>query len=445
MNVKRKCCLAILCLASVGIALADPPLETVLDKIIANVDSYVILQSELEGACQQYLSQGRGDIPDLKCKILEQLVINKTLLSKAKQEGVLVDKKAIARALSSNMQDLLAQAGSEARLTQSWGKSIQEIQKEIKEKLEEQMLLSNMRTRLITDIAVTPQEVKEFFEALPAQQKPYYPAEVVVRQIVQYPRVSSQVTDALIAQLQSLKIRLQSGEDFEVLAKEYSQDLDSASKGGDIGFWRVGELTPAYEEAALALEPGEVSDPVITEFGFHLIQLTAREEDRYNSRHILLKSHPTVLDIEASKARLAQLRADILAKKITFVQAAIKFSEDTRTSPIGGLLVGSGGRGKVLVDDLPPDVYFVVEELAPGAISEPVLLPEANDKDAVRLLFLEERVAPHEANLAQDYAKVQQMLIEQRSVTALTTWFERARQKAFIRVAPEYQHCALLR
>ena len=203
MNVKRKCCLAILCLASVGIALADPPLETVLDKISANVDSYVILQSELEGACQQYLSQGRGDIPDLKCKILEQLVINKTLLSKAKQEGVLVDKKAIARALSSNMQDLLAQAGSEAILTQSWGKSIQEIQKEIKEKLEEQMLLSNMRTRLITDIAVTPQEVKEFFEALPAQQKPYYPAEVVVRQIVQYPRVSSQVTDALIAQLQS--------------------------------------------------------------------------------------------------------------------------------------------------------------------------------------------------------------------------------------------------
>ncbi|MCU0318013.1 MAG: peptidylprolyl isomerase [Amoebophilaceae bacterium] len=445
MNIKQKCCLAVLCLASVGTALADPSQAMVLDKIIANVDNYIILQSELEDAYQQFLSQGKGDVPDLKCKILEQLLVNKMLLSKARQEGVLVDKKAVAQALNSSMQDLLAQAGSEARLVQSWGKPIQEIQKEVREKLEEQMVLSNMRTQLIKDIAVTPQEVREFFEALPAQQEPYYPAEVVVRQIVQYPRVSSQVTDALIAQLRSLKVRLQNGEDFEVLAQEYSQDLDSASQGGDIGFWRLGELVPAYEEAALALEPGEVSDPVITEFGFHLIQLIAREEDRYNSRHILLKSHPTVLDTEVTKTQLAQLRADILAKKITFVQAAINFSEDSLTAPLGGLLMGRGDRGRVLIDDLPPDVYFVIEELAPGAISDPVLLPEANGRDAVRLLFLEEKVAPHQANLAQDYAKIQQMLIEQRSTTALTTWFERAQKTTSIRVAPEYQHCALLR
>jgi peptidyl-prolyl cis-trans isomerase SurA len=446
MNIKKKCCLAVLCLAFVNnIILANPLQETVLDKIIVNVDNHIILQSELENAYQQYLSQAEGDIPDLRCKILEQLIIKQMLLSKAKQEGVLVNKEAMAQALSSNMQDLLAQAGSEARLVQSWGKSIQEIRKEVKEKLEEQMVLSNMRSQLIKGISVTPQEVKDFFEALPAQQKPYYPAEVVVRQIVQYSRVGLQAIDTLIAQLQSLKVRLQNGEDFEVLAQEYSQDLGSASQGGDIGFWRLGELVPAYEKAALALEPGEVSDPVITEFGYHLIQLIAREEDRYSSRHILLKSNPLMLDIEAAKTKLAQLRADILANKTTFVQAAIDFSEDPSTAPIGGLLTSKSGGGKILIDDLPPDVYFIVAELAPGTISDPVLLSEANGRDAVRILFLEEKVAPHQASLAQDYAKIQQMLIEQRSNTVLTTWFESVQKKVSIRIVPEYQHCVLSR
>ena len=445
MNIKQKCCLAVLCLAFVSAALADPLQETVLDKIIANVDNHVILQSELENAYQQYVSQNKKNSPDLRCKILEQLIINKMLLSKAKQEGVLANKETIAQALSSSIQDLLEQAGSEVKLVQSCGKSMQEIRKEIKEKLEEQMVLSNMRAQLIKGISVTPQEVKEFFEALPSQQKPYYPAEVVVRQIVQYPPVGSQAKDTLIAQLQSLKVRLQNGEDFEVLAQEYSQDLGSASQGGDIGFWRLGELVPAYEEAALSLEPGEVSDPVITEFGFHLIQLIAREEDRYNSRHILLKSNPAMLDIEAAKTQLAQLRADILANKTTFVQAAIDFSEDPSTAPIGGLLTSKGGGGKMLIDDLPPDVYFIVEELAPGAISDPMLLSEVNGRDAVRILFLEEKVAPHQANLAQDYAKIQQMLVEQKSTTALTTWFEGVQKNASIRVVPEYQHCVLPR
>ncbi len=445
MNFKRKCHLVVLCLALTRIALAESSQGTLLDKIIANVDNQIILHSDLETAYQQYLLQGGKEVADLKCRMLEQLIINKMLISKAKQEGIVVEKEAIAQALLDRMQYLLAQAGSEARLAQYWGRPVKEVESELREKIKEQLMLDRMRAQLIKDISATPQEVKEFFEALPAQARPYYPAEVAVREIVRYPQVSQQEKDALITQLKALKIRLQNGEDFEVLAQEYSQDPGSAPQGGDLGFWRLGELAPAYEAAALALQPGEVSDPVTTQFGCHLIQLIVREEDRYNSRHILLKYSPEALGIEAVKKQLAQLRAEILAGKVTFEQAAIKSSEDPLTASSGGLLTGEHGSTRMLIDDLPQDVYFAIEQLAPGAISEPILFTTADDREAVRIIFLEEKIAPPQANLAQDYAKIQQLLIDEKRTTTLQKWFERVQASASIHVASEYQNCELFR
>ena len=441
INIKKRYRLLILCLALARIASAESPQGILLDKVIANVDSHIILQSELETAYQQYLLQGGNEVPGLKCEILEQLIINKAILSKAMQKGIVVEKEAVEELLSDKMQYLLAQVASEAELVQYWGKPIAAIKSEIRERIKEQLTLDRIRAQLIKDVSVTPREVKEFFEALPSQERPYYPAEVSVRQIVQYPQVGRQKKDLQLAQLNALKVRIQNGEDFEVLAREYSQDPESASLGGDLGFWHLGELAPAYEAAALALQPGEVSDPVVTPSGFHLIQLIVREKDRYNSRHILLKPNTEMLDVEAAKMQLARLRAAILAGKFTFKQAAKKFSEDPLGASNGGLLTGEHGGTRMLVDTLPPDLYFSVEQLVPGAISDPMLFTAADGREAVRILFLEERIAPHQANLAQDYAQIRQMLLNQKNVTVLQEWLERVRAGASIHVAPEYQHC----
>jgi peptidyl-prolyl cis-trans isomerase SurA len=445
MNIKQKYYLVVLCLGLVRVVWAESSQGTLLDKIIANIDNQIILQSELETSYQEYLLQVGKEIPDLKCKILEQLILNKMLLARAKQEGVVVERETIAQALSEEIQYLLAQAGSEAKLVQHWNKPIEEITSGLREKIKEQLMLHNMRRQLIEDIHVTPQEVKDFFDLLPEQKRLYYPAEVKVRQIVRYPQISQQIKEALITQLKALKVRLQNGEDFEVLAQEYSQDPGSKLQGGDLGFWRLGELDPVYEAAALALHPGEVSDPVATQFGYHLIQLIVREKDRYNSRHILLKYGPDVLGIEVIKEQLAQLRTDILAGKVTFEQAAIKSSEDPLTAPNGGLLKGEHGGVRMLIDELPPDVYFVIEQLAPGTISDLMLFTTADDREAVKIIFLEEKIAPHQINLAQDYEKIKQLLINNRKEAKLQRWFEHVKASTSIHVAPEYQNCALFR
>ena len=419
--------------------MAAPPQGALVDKIIANVGNQIILQSELEATYQQYLLQGVEEAPASKCDILEQMIVNKMLLSQVKQEKIVVDKEELERAFSDEMKSMLAQAGSEERLVQYWGKPMEAIKRELREKTEEQLMLVKMRTQLIKDITATPKEVKTYFESLPAQECPYYPTEVVVREIVQYTQVSQQEKDSLREQLSALKARLQNGEDFEVLAQSYSQDLGSAPQGGDIGFWRLGALDPSYEVAARALQPGEVSDPIATPLGFYLIQLLAQEEDRYNSRHILLKYGEDVLSIEAVKKQLIKLRADILAGKLTFAQAAIQRSEDPSTSSSGGLLRGEAGRGvRMLIDQVPSAIYFVVEQLAPGTISDPMLFTTDDGREAVRIILLEEKIAPHRANLTQDYDKIQQMLINKKRETALQDWLQRVQASTAISVSPEY-------
>ena len=445
MNIKRSCYLIGLCLSLTYIAQAQSAPGTLVEKIVANVDNQLILQSELETAYQQYLLQGGKEVPDLRCKVLESLILNKALLAKAQQEGIVVTSEEVAQELSRSMQYLVTQAGSEAGLAQCWGKSMEEIKSELRATLKEQLMLERMRAQIIREVSATPQEVQSFFEALPPQERPYYPAEVVVRQIVRYPQVSQQEKDTLVAQLRALQVRLQHGEPFEALAQEYSQDPGSAPQGGELGFWRLGELAPAYEAAALALQPGEVSEPVATPLGFHLIQLIAREKDQYNSRHILRKPNPEMLDLAAAKTYLAQLRAAILAGKVTFEEAASTSSEDSSTASSGGLLTGAHGGVRMVIDDLPPDVFFAVEQLAPGAIADPVVFTAPDNREAVRLLLLEERIPPHQANLAQDYAKIQQLLIDKKRTTALQAWFEGVQASASIKVAPEYQHCELLK
>lgn len=445
MNIKRSYCLLGLCLLLTSIAKAQPAQGTLVEKIVANVDNQIILQSELEIAYQQYLLQGAQEKPDLKCEVLGHLVLRKALLAKAKQEGIVIEKEQLVRQLDQTLRYWVEQAGSEKALVKSSGKSIKDIENELRERIREQMMVENLRRQAIAHISATPQEVSTFFEAMPSQERPYYPAEVEVRQLVRYPQANQQKKDALLGKLRSLKVRLQNGESFESLAREYSQDSGSASRGGEIGFWRLGELAPEYEAAALALQPSEISEPIESEFGFHLIQLIAHEGDRYNSRHILLRPNLEALDIEVAKAYLTQLRSSILAGKLTFEEAAKTFSEDTETAAAGGLITREQGKKRIAIDDLPPDVFFAIEQFMPGDISEPVEFTTSDNRQAARLLLLKAKRPAHEANLSQDYAKIQQLLVQKKRENVLQAWLKEVQASVSIKVAPEYQNCELLK
>ncbi len=419
--------------------------STLVDKIIAQVGDQIILHSELLTAHQEHLRQGGQDTPDLKTKILEIMLLNKLMISQAKNNGITATNQEVQHQVQQKMHTLITQAGSEAALVQHLGKPLAAIRSEIQEKLREQHLADRMRAQIIKDITITPQEVKTYYKNLPTHERPYYPAEVEIWQIVQHPTISQQETEKLTQQLQTLKKRIQDGESFTTLAKKYSQDPGTAPQGGELGYWRLGELNPTYEATTLALKPNEISDPITTPAGLHIIQHIDRHKDQYNSRHILLKPNPKALDLEAAKTRLAQLRTEILTSETTFEQAAKKFATDTTTSTHGQLLTGAQGTTRMPIDKLPTELYFATEDLLPGTITEPTTFTTPDQQQAVRLLYVKEKIAPHQANLAQDYDKLQQLLINEKRMTALRTWFDDTKANTTIKVAPEYQQCDLLK
>lgn len=423
--------------------MAQIPQGKLLDKVIASVDDQPILQSELEREYQLYQSQENSGKKPTKCQILENMVINKILLANAAKKEIHVKKEEIDRYLNYRMQAILEEVGTEAKLEQYTRKPIHVFKEELRKSIREQLTIEKMRDAIIGDITVSPIEVQAYFNQLPPNEIPFFPATVEAYHLVIFPSVDAQEKKEAIENLASLKARIQSGEEFAVLAQQYSEDPGSASNGGELGFWRIGELDPAYEQAALALKPGEISAPIETRFGFHIIQLIERQKDRYNTRHILIKPMDLDSNLRDTIGRLNSIRTSILEKQITFEKAAISYSQDIVTARQGGLLTGNSEGIQMPVDQLPSDLFFILDKMVPGAISEPIIFSIAG-KQAARIIYLKERVPSHQASLDQDYEKVYKLTLAYKKQNTLNEWIEVAKAKAIIYFDSAYEACKIL-
>lgn len=421
-----------ICLASS--AIAEPQQKILVDKTIAQVGDQTILQSELEEALQQYQAQGVELGPYPERQVLRNLLNQKILLASAQAEGVSVEEALIEEYYQHKMQALSTE--QKKAMVEQQGPAFQE---KIKQSLREQLIIQKMYKKITDDLSVTPREVKAFFDTFPKEKRPYYPAEVEIRQILCYPTPSQQDQAVSIEQLQALKVRIQAGEKFEDLAKQHSEDTATASRGGEVGFRRLEELPTTYQTAVLALSPGKTSDPVETPFGFHLIQLIAKKQDYYNTRHILVRPSASDPNLPETIERLASIRTSILAGSTTFEDAAKQHSQDIATAAQGGLLTRAHGTTRMPIGDLPKEIFFATYELTPGTIAEPTTVTIAPGKQAVRILYLKEKIPSHPANLQQDYEKIAQAALEHKKEKALEEWLQKAQTEVFIRVAPLYQ------
>jgi len=424
--------------------MAQTPQGKLLDKVIASVDDQLILQSELEAEYQLYQAQDNTDKKPTKCQVLENMVINKILLANASKKEIYVKKEEVDRYLNYRMQAILKDVGTEARLEQYTRKPIHVFKEEMRKGIREQLTIEKMRDAIVGDIIISPIEVQAYFDQLPPSEVPFFPAIVEAYQLVLFPSIEEQEKKVVIENLTSLKTRIQAGESFAVLARQYSEDIGSASNGGELGFWRIGELDPTYEKTALALKPGEISDPVETRFGFHIIQLIEKQKDKYNTRHILLKPLAAKVTIEEAIERLNNIRTSILEKQVTFEKAAMSYSQDIATARQGGLLTGNSEGVQMPVDKLPSDIFFILDKMAPGDVSGPIIFT-IDGKQAVRIIYLKERIASHQANLEQDYEKIYKLALAYKKQRTLNEWIEAAKAKAIIQLDPSYETCHVLK
>lgn len=416
----------------------------VIDRIIAKVDDYIVLKSELDRAYLEFLSRGELSQGNAKCQILESLIINKMMVAKAEIDSVYVLDVEVESNLDRRMSYFIQQIGSEERLEEIYNKTIEEFKAELFDQIKEQMIVQKMQGTIGEDVSVTPGEVKKFYGQIPTDSLPYFSTEVTIGQIVKIPDVNDNTKEQIKQQLNDFKKRIQNGENFGQLAKKYSQDPGSASNGGELGFFKRGELAPEFEAAALGMKPGEISKPVETQFGFHLIQLIERRGNTYNSRHILIIPKPSVGDIDNAKNFLDSLRTAVVVDSMRFEVFAKEHSDDQVTAGNGGFFSDATGAMRVSVEELDPTLFFTIDTMAVGSITKPMEFRMADGTDAVRIIMYKERVPPHQANLLQDYQKIRAATVANKRNQIMSKWFKEAQGEVYIHVDPEYESCQIL-
>lgn len=425
------------------------PTGQVLDKIVAKVDNYILLESDIQKSYIEAVAQSQQGIePPTRCQVFESLMINKLMVAKAEVDSVIVSDAEVMIQADQRFDMVMQQfGGDESTLIEVYGKTSDQLKAEITDVIREQLIIQRMRAKITEGLSVSPNEVREFFEMIPSDSLPFFSAEVTVGQIVKKPEVSPQIKDDIIAQLRSFKEEILAGRaDFADLARKYSEDPGSGAQGGDLGFFRRGELAPEFEATALGLRQGEISDPVETDFGFHMIQLLEIKGSTYNTRHILRIPSPSEDDLMRAERYLDSLKSEIQKGNIEFAKAAKEQSDDRNTSDNGGFFTDpNNGSNRLTLRTLEdPVLYFTLDSMEVGQITDPIRFESPREGTQIRILYYEAKYPAHRANLSDDYEKMKAATLRAKEDELLGEWFLTAKEDIFIDLDPAYDRCDVL-
>jgi len=415
---------------------------TVVDKIVAKVDNYIVLKSEVERSYLQV--QSSGDFNTSKCQVFEGLVLNKLMVAKAEIDSVMVEEELVDRQLDMRMQGVIAQAGGDPqKLEEAFGKSMEEIREELREQVHEQMVVDRMQQTITEGITVTPSEVKRFFKNIPNDSLPYFSTEVEIAQIVKKPEISTDERDRIEQKLLEIRQEALDGTDFQVLAGRHS-DGPTGPRGGNLGDVERGQMVPEFESAALKLKNGEISLPVETQFGFHIIQMVDRRGNIYNARHILIEPQYSEEDYEKAGHFLDSIKSLIENDSLKFQNAAKEFSDDKDTGSNGGFIRDQSGANRISVSELDPNLFFTIDTMQVGTITDPMRFTMADGKEAMRIVYYKSKLSPHQADLDLDYQKIYAAAMNAKKTKQMSDWFEEAKHEVYIEIDPEYSDCNIL-
>lgn len=418
--------------------------KQIIDKVICEVGNEVILLSDLAEQIKMTESRQGPMRPEDKCFLLENMMVSKLLVHQAFVDSVVVSEEELESQLDARIERILESMGNDVTQFEAYyGKTTNEVRDDFREDLRNQLTSERMRNQLLEEILITPSEVRQFYESIPKDSMPYLSSEVEVSEIVLYPVPNEESKKRARDKMDKIITWLKAGEKFEELAATFSDDPGSARNGGDLGWAKRGGFVPEYEAAAYNLEPGQVSEIVESDFGYHLIQLMELRGNTIHTRHILIKPEIEDQDLVLAKNTLAKVRTMILNDSITFSKAVKQYGhkKEQSYSNDGRITNPRSGDTFFEIKDLEPEVYFTLDTMKVKGISSPVELIAPTGEKYYKILFLNSRTDPHQANLKQDYAKFQALAKESKKNELLVKWLETHIESTYIRVDPLFLNC----
>ncbi|MBR3951018.1 MAG: peptidylprolyl isomerase [Bacteroidaceae bacterium] len=427
------------------VAKAQVSPNNIIEEVVWVVGDEPIYRSEVETQIQQMKYDGQKIDGDPYCVIPEMIAVQKLYLHQAKLDTIVVSEGQVNQEVDMRLNYFIDQLGSKEKLEEYFRKPITEIRSELAEYVRNNNIVQEVQRTLVSDIKVTPAEVRKFYNSLPQDSLPTIPMQVEVQIISLYPQVPQQEIDNVKAQLREFSEQVNSGErEFSTLAILHSEDPGSAMRGGELGFVSKATLAPEFAAVAFNLnDPKKVSKIVETEFGYHIIQLIEKRGDQINCRHILLKPHVSLKDVESSVHRLDSVRNDIAEGKFTFEEIVPYISQDKDTRYNKGMMSNNNtGSTRFEMSELPQEIAKAVAKLQVGEISTPITTIDVkNNKEVVMLVKLHSRREAHKADLVSDYQVVANMLEAQKRAQILQDWVEKKRRDTYVRIKEGWRNC----
>ena len=419
--------------------------QGVIDEVIWVVGDEAILRSEVEEERLRAQYEGQQIPGDPYCVIPEQLAVQKLFLHQAIIDSVEANESSVSHQVDMRLNYYINQIGSKEKMEEYFRKPSSEIREEMMTTVRNQMIIQQMQSKLTADIKPTPAEIRRYYNSLPLDSIPMMPAQVEVQILSFEPPVPIEETERIKQRLREFTERVQSGSaDFSMLARLYSEDTESAKRGGELGFVGRGQLVTEFADVAFNLnDPKRVSRIVQTEYGFHIIQLIEKKGERINCRHILLRPRISATDKIQAIQRLDSIRHQIMADSLQFEQAVIRFSQDKNTVMNGGLMINPNtGSSRFEYQDLAPEIAKQIYNLNEGDVSQPfVMMDQTKNREVCAIVRVKKKTDVHRANLSDDFQAIKSMLEQKLSSDFLHNWILKKQKTTFIQISPEWQNC----
>ena len=436
-SLKKIVTAAFLLLTFAGVAQGQPK-KVIADKISGIVGDKIILYSDIRNSLADIVRQG-GQVPEnAECMLMEQAIISKMLMLQAQKDSLPVTDEEVEADLDNRIRTYINQFGSQEALEEVAGKTIYQIKDDARESVKEQKLAQAMQRKIVDNVRITPIEVKAYFEKIPKDSLPFYETELEIGQIVLYPKASRDLEQYIAGEMNNYKKQIETKiTDFCRLAKQVSEDPGSKDRCGQYQINRTEKTwDPVFLSTAFRMKEGEISSPVKSKFGFHIIQMVQRNGDDAIVRHILRIPPVTEEEINQAKGKLDTIRSKIIAGTLGFNEAATKYSDDEAAKYTGPFITNREGSPFVTIDMLDKEMVAMLAKMKVGEFSQPTPFESEQGKKGVRIVFLKSKSEPHRMNLKDDYSKISTFALEEKKSLTLDKWIKNKLPTYYVMIDP---------
>ena len=416
-----------------------------LDGIAAVVGDYVILDSDIEKTLIDLRSQGASTKDITRCGLLGKLMEDRLYAHQAVQDSILVSDDEVYATSDRQIQSLVSQIGSMEKVLKFYSKEDEGRFREELFKINKlRMLSEKMQSKIVEEIEITPEEVRQFFNKIPKDERPVFGAELEISQIVKQPKAPEEEKQKVIDKLKAIKADVEENDaSFSVKAILYSQDPGSKSKGGFYSMTRETGFVKEFKDVAFSLQEGEVSEPFETIFGYHIIYIEKIRGQELDLRHILITPEIPQSAKDEARAELDSIRQNIVDGKFTFAEAALNFSDEKETKFDGGLLRNpTNFDSRFELTKMDPTLYNQVRDLKDNEISQPILEEDPRGGGVkYKILKITNRYDEHVADFAKDYIKIQELALREKQYNAIKKWMDEHIEDTYVSVNADNKDC----